>query len=168
MSSKTNGSKCSVCGEIHNGWPALAFKTPEPYHELTAAEKQEMTQISDDFCIITYEDQTDRFIRVVIKVIVNDAPDDLEYGVWVSLGERNFNEYSDNFSNDHFEAQYFRWLSNVLPDYPDTTAIPVTVVAKGGSERPEFFPHKDFDHDFVRDFYSGISKAEAERRIHNF
>lgn len=26
-------------------------------------------------------------------------------------------------------------------------------------------PHKDFDHPFVRDYYNGISKAEAEARI---
>jgi hypothetical protein len=26
-------------------------------------------------------------------------------------------------------------------------------------------PHKDFDHQFVRDYYIGITKQEAERRI---
>jgi len=42
----------------------------------------------------------------------------------------------------------------------------MTVVTKKGNERPEIFPHKNFAHDFVRDFYNGISKQEAERRIH--
>jgi len=27
-------------------------------------------------------------------------------------------------------------------------------------------PHEDFDHPFVYDYYNGISKEEAERRIH--
>jgi hypothetical protein len=36
-----------------------------------------------------------------------------------------------------------------------------------GNERPEIFPHSDFDHPFVRDFYQGITKEEAQKRIHN-
>ena len=27
------------------------------------------------------------------------------------------------------------------------------------------FPHQDFDHTFVNDYYNGITKTEAERRI---
>jgi hypothetical protein len=26
-------------------------------------------------------------------------------------------------------------------------------------------PHDDFDHSFVRDYYNGITKIEAEKRI---
>jgi len=38
-------------------------------------------------------------------------------------------------------------------------------MTKTGNERPEIFPHEDFDHPFVKDYYSGISKKEAENRI---
>ena len=31
--------------------------------------------------------------------------------------------------------------------------------------RPELFPHQSFEHPFVKDYYSGISKKEAEKRI---
>jgi len=31
--------------------------------------------------------------------------------------------------------------------------------------RPELFPHESFNHPFVKDYYTGITKVEAERRI---
>lgn len=34
-----------------------------------------------------------------------------------------------------------------------------------GNQRPQIFPHQDYDHDFVRDFYNGISAHEAQRRV---
>lgn len=62
-------------------------------------------------------------------------------------------------------TSYFGWLSNQLPDYDDMTKIPTTVYTKTGNDRPEIIPHNDFDHQFVRDYYNGITKQEAERRI---
>jgi hypothetical protein len=38
-------------------------------------------------------------------------------------------------------------------------------MTKKGNGRPEVFPHEDFDHPFVKDYYNGISKKEAENRI---
>ena len=45
--------------------------------------------------------------------------------------------------------------------------FPTDVKTKIGNERPEIFPHSDFDHPFTRDYYNGMTKGEAERRIHN-
>jgi hypothetical protein len=44
-------------------------------------------------------------------------------------------------------------------------SVPTTVVTKSGNDRPEIFPHQDFDHPFVKDYYEGITKEEAEKRI---
>lgn len=41
------------------------------------------------------------------------------------------------------------------------------VIARNNGQRPEIIPNKDFDHPFVKDYYDGISKKEAERRISN-
>jgi hypothetical protein len=40
--------------------------------------------------------------------------------------------------------------------------IPCDVNIKSGNDRPEIFPHEDYEHPFVRDYYNGISKAEAK------
>lgn len=81
-------SNCTICGQTHDHWPALAFDTPTAYHNLTDAERTTYVRlITDDLCIIEYEDQTDRFIRTVLLQAVIDHPEPLEYSLWVSLNE---------------------------------------------------------------------------------
>ena len=81
------------------------------------------------------------------------------------MSEKSFENYLENFDDQKEENQYFGWLSNYIPQYEFSNSIPTTVVTKTGNERPEIFPHKDFDHPFVKDYYEGITKAEAEKRI---
>lgn len=96
---------------------------------------------------------------------VNDHCEDLEYGIWVSLSEASFNDYNDNYDNENHVTTYFGWLSSNLIGYDDTLGIPTNVNTREGNDRPEVVPHKDQDHPFVRDYYNGISKEEAELRI---
>jgi hypothetical protein len=124
-----------------------------------------MAELSADFCVITHPDQTDRFIRAVLyQKVIGDCRQ-LEYGLWTSLSEKSFNDYVENFNDENHEAQYFGWLSNNLPDYKFKESIPLTVVTQGGNARPKLTPYEDVDHPFVRDYYNGITKKEAERRI---
>lgn len=157
---------CSCCGKEHESWPALAYLSPTNYNSLSDDDKKNITQLDTDFCIITHSDQTDKFIRCTLVQKVIDHCEDLEYGLWVSLSEKSFQDYKDNFTNENHETKYFGWLSNDLPDYDFSGAsIPTTVFTKTGNDRPEIVPHQDFDHPFVNDYYNGITKTEAERRI---
>lgn len=160
-----NRFKCSECGEIHEEWPALTFNSPTNYLDLTDWEKENIAKINLDFCTINHEEQTDRFIRVTLFQKVIDFPHTLHYGIWVSLSEKSFDDYSANFKNENHETQYFGWLCNNIPEYEQTLAIPTTVFTKKGNNRPEIVPHQDFDHPFVLDYYNGITKNEAEKRI---
>ena len=159
--------KCSICGEQHSEWPALAFSSPANYAGLTQTEQNSIAEIDEDFCVITYEDQTDRFIRTTLVQKVNDFDKDLDYGLWVSLSENSFKDYKANFNNENHETSYFGWLCNGIPGYEFKQSIPMTVWTKTGNDRPEIIPHEDFNHKFVKDYYFGITKAEAERRIHD-
>ena len=159
--------RCDNCGQDHDSWPALTFKSPAPYHELSDEQKQEIAELDSDFCVIRHLDQTDRFIRCTFRQLVIDHCDDLEYGVSVSLSEKSFQDYSDNYDNDQHEVGYFGWLSNNIPDYIFDKSIPLDVLTQRGNKRPIIEPHESFQHPFVYDFYNGISKAEAERRISN-
>ncbi|QBO58151.1 DUF2199 domain-containing protein [Chryseobacterium salivictor] len=160
--------KCSVCGEIHHDYPALTFAYPNSYHWLTEEQKNSYpVHIDSDFCTIEYPDRTDRFIRVVLKQKIAKSALYLEYGLWVSLSEESYEDYAANFNNENHETLYFGWLSNALPDYKFEKSIPMDVKTKSGNQRPEIYPHLDFDHPFVHDFYHGITKEEAEKRIHN-
>ena len=157
--------KCSKCGKIHSDWPALAFKAPANYDFLSKHEKSELGKLDSDFCEIHYEDQVDRFIRVTLNLKVIDTCENLDYGLWVSLSEKSYSDYKANFDNDKHETVYFGWLCSNIPEYGDTISIPCDVMTNTGNNRPEIFPHKDFDHAFVKDFYDGITKLEAEKRI---
>ena len=158
---------CSRCGKEHDEWPALAYISPTNYDTLSAEEKQLLGELTTDFCTIRHEDQTDRFIRCTLTQKVINHCEDLEYGLWVSLSEKSFQDYSENFNNENHQTTYFGWLSNDLPDYEFSESIPTTVVTRTGNQRPEIIPHKDFDHSFVYDYYNGITQAEAVRRINS-
>jgi hypothetical protein len=158
--------KCSVCGNEHEEWPALVYTSPSNYDLLSKTDKEKIGYLDTDFCVITHPDQTDRYIRCTMTQKVNDSCEDLEYGLWVSLSEKSYEDYHDNFNNSNHETMYFGWLSNDLPDYDFSEAsIPTTVFTRTGNDRPYIVPHSDFEHPFVNDYYNGISMAEAERRI---
>lgn len=159
---------CSKCGQEHENWPALTYDFPSNYLDLTDDEKLNIAELDSDFCIIKYPDQTDRFIRCTLTINVIDYCETLEYGVWVSLSEKSFMDYSENFQNENHQSKYFGWFCNHLPDYLDfTIGIPTTIITRSGNLRPEVIPHMDFNHQLVRDYYNGISIKEATKRIEN-
>lgn len=161
----SQNSVCPICHQQHDEWPAIGHASPTHYTDLTPEEQQAIAELSGDFCIIRYPDQTDYFIRVVLRIPVNDHCEDLDYGVWVSLSEQSYNDYKSNYKNENHKAAYFGWLSNWLYGYDDTCSIPTTVQTQAGNSRPFIFPHRNFEHQLVTDFYNGITKAEAEQRI---
>lgn len=162
---KSTEFRCSTCGEIHDELPALGFITPFYYETLNEKDKKEITEISSDFCVINHEDQTDRFIRTVLTIQINNACENLDYGVWVSLSEKSFNEYEADFKNNAEEKTYFGMISNDIPDYEESTlGLHVNVNTRKGGIRPEIIPHEN-DHKLISDWENGISIEEAEKRI---
>ena len=156
---------CSSCGQEHEEWPALTYTSPSNYNLLSEDDRINIGELDSDFCVIRHHDQIDRFIRVTLTQKVIDHCEDLEYGLWISLSEKSFEDYSNNFNNENHEAKYFGWLANDLPDYDFKESIPTTAFTRTGNQRPEIVPHEDFQHPFVNDYYKGITKSEAERRI---
>jgi hypothetical protein len=137
---------CSCCVKEHEEWPALVYTSPTNYDLLSQEDKRNIGQINTDFCVITYPDQINRFIRCTLTQKVIDNCQDLEYGLWVSLSDKSFHDYSGNFNNENHEAKYFGWLSNDLSDYDFSEgSIPTTVFTRTRNNRPEIVPHEDFD-----------------------
>lgn len=157
--------KCSCCGNIHEEWPALAFASPDNYDCLSEQDKKNIAYLDSDFCIINHEEQTDRFIRCTLIQKVNDHCEDLHYGLWVSLSEKSYLDYEENFQKESEEKVYFGWLCNAILGHEFSESIPMNVVTRNNGLRPELFPHESFDHPFVKEYYNGILKAEAESRI---
>ena len=120
-----------------------------------------------DFCVIEYEDQTDRFIRAVLFQEVIDGCQDLHYGIWVSLSEKSYYDYNENFLSDDQEGTYFGYLCSQIPGYDFSSSIRTNVVLAKNRQRPEVIPYKDQmdNNEFVRDYWNGITQKEAEKRI---
>lgn len=156
---------CNECGKEHNEWPALTFKKPDPYTQLSDEEKATIAVTGSDDCIISYPDQTDRFIRVTLIQKVNDSCQDLHYGLWVSVSEKSYNDYSAHYNDTDYITTYFGRICNSIPRYKDTFALPVDVNTKPGNARPVIVPHQDTDNPFVHDYYNGITVEDAEIRV---
>lgn len=163
--SETIRFKCDCCGKFHDEWPALTFISPDNYDCLSEDDKKSIEFLDSDFCIINHEGQTDKFIRCTLTQKVNDHCEDLDYGLWVSLSEKSYQDYEENFKKESEEKVYFGWLCNDIPGYDFSESIPMNVVTRNNGLRPLLFPHESCNHPFVKDYYSGISKKEAERRI---
>lgn len=162
---KKKRKRCEKCGKVHNELPAIGFDAPFYYHELSEEEKSEMTELSEDFCVITHPEQTDRFIRVVLKIPLIDRCEDFDYGIWVSVSEKTFNEYKDNFAKELEPKIYFGMICNELDDYEESTlGLHVNVETQKDGFRPEIIPHET-DHPLVLDWENGITLEEAERRL---
>lgn len=109
---------CTSCGEKHEDMPALCFATPDPYNQLSEEERiAYQAECDSDFCIIRYPDQTDRFIRAVLLIPIIGHEETLEYGVWVSVSEKSFNDYQSDFHNNPENVVYFGRICNWLPPY---------------------------------------------------
>jgi hypothetical protein len=156
---------CPTCGKHNKQLPAIGFKAPFYYDILSDDDKKTIAKINSDLCEITHEDQTDRFIRAVLIQKIYDCSDTLHYGIWVSLSEKSFDEYVENFDSEEYEATYFGYISSEIPGYDETLSVKANVVVSKSGNRPEVIPHEDQDNDFVNDYYTGISRTEAEIRI---
>ncbi|WP_375559237.1 DUF2199 domain-containing protein [Bernardetia sp. OM2101] len=158
---------CSECGIEHDDFNslAIAFDAPIYYTNLSKEERNNRAKLGADFCIIHYEDQTDRFIRCVLSQKILNSCQELEYGLWVSVSEKSHQDYWDNFNNEEDSTNYFGWISNSISEYKDIIKVPVKICVLEGNQRPEIIPDENFEHPFVEDYYNGITEEEAKRRI---
>lgn len=156
---------CSCCGESISDWPAIGYSEPSHYSGLSDDDKSNIAELTSDTCIIRYDDQTDYFVRAVLFQKIIGTEEVLDYGIWVSLSEKNFEDYVVNFDNSEREEGYFGWICNNLLGYETTTSIPSDVYVQKNGSRPVIVPHESHEHPFVYDYYNGITMEEAHSRI---
>ena len=164
--------KCSCCGEIHEGSPSFAFRAPDQYASLSEEQKEKMGMLTPDFCTITHEEGTDRFVRAVLEVPIHGVEEPFLWGVWVSLSEKSFNRYSETFEAPVAGEGFFGWVCNRIDLYPYEHARAADVLVQAGRSRPRVVLHRgDAEDDpLVIDQVNGISVARAqelaERAMH--
>ena len=164
--------KCSCCGEIHEGSPSFGFIAPDPYANLSEAQKTAMGKITEDICTVEHEERTDYFIRAVLEVPIHGVEAPFLWGVWVSLSEKSFRRYEETYHSPVQGEGFFGWVCNRISLYPYEPSRPSDVVIQLGGNRPKVVLHKGDPEDdpLVIDQVNGISVARAqalaERAMH--
>jgi hypothetical protein len=158
---------CAVCGGTHDVLPAVAFSSPCYYDWATDGEKQRDFELTSDTCVWRDEDQEHFFVRCVLDVPILGADDVLSFGVWSSLSADSFERYLAGW-DDPFRSQsgtMFGWLSNRIPEYPDTVALSCDVVPRDNGLRPQLFL-TDEANGFAKLQRQGIARDDAMEYVH--
>ena len=154
---------CPCCGMRFTGLPDIGYSAPSYW---TGDPTPSDTFDSDANPLLTHDtcvDDEDRFVRCVLELpLVGGAGETFGLGVWASLSQSSFDLYVKTFGSDQSTtlAPCFGWLSNVLPTFPDTLALPCTVTPRGEGKRPSIWLNKG-DHPLVAAQREGISLDRA-------
>ena len=160
---------CSRCGQVHEGPPqAYGADYPDAWAAVPEAQRSKRVVMSEEQCII---DRRDFFVRARIVVPVVDGPGPLEWGIWVSLSQKDFLRMAKLWSKPGRESEppYVGVLETELPGYPSTLHLKALVHTRPVGERPTM-ELEPTDHPLVREQHDGITTQRlreiAEMLLH--
>lgn len=158
---------CSVCGEEHDGLPALTFKSPDYWRALDE-ESRAAGRCDADFCV-TRTPEENFFIRCVLVLPINDGPErTLEFGVWSTLSRENFMRYGETFSDSDQSklGPMFGWFSNEMRgDFSGSFNLKCRVHPQDNRQRP-MVELEPTDHPLAVAQREGITFEYAQRLMH--
>jgi len=126
--------KCSKCGEWHEGFPDMGYSMPFYANEISEAERAKRVFLTSDLCVI---DDKDFFVRCMLRLPIKGTDTDFGWGVWSTLSEANFVRYQKHYDDDMSGWEpMFGYLSNRLPEYPDTLSLKLSVQPQAKGLRP--------------------------------
>ena len=121
------GFHCSTCGEWHDEFPFdFGADVPDMAYDIPASERESRVVGNSDFFVI---DNQYYFARGIIEIPILGDERTFNWGVWVSLSEKNFKRMTEFLQSAESEKEpaYFGWLSTALP-YPEPTLNLKTMV----------------------------------------
>jgi hypothetical protein len=155
--------KCGSCDEWHTG-PCLDFGFDSPHYWSSEYDKEGCkpagTFLGSDFCAI--EDR-DFFVRGLIHLPIIGTNETLRWGVWGSLSRQNF-EKLGQVHDDPQRAEVpamFSWLSNRIPEYPETLSLKMYAHIQEPNERPHFELQLT-DHPLSQQYHHGITPERVK------
>ncbi|HEX6732107.1 MAG TPA: DUF2199 domain-containing protein, partial [Pyrinomonadaceae bacterium] len=162
--------KCHTCEEWHTG-PCLDFSYDAPIYwsdedeEANQAILRSVAQLpetflDEDLCII---DGQAFFVRGVIHLPIVGTGETFRWGIWGSLSKENFEKLVSQLddSNPMELAPMFSWLSNKIPEYPDTLNLKMYAHIQEPSDRP-IFELEPTEHPLSQEYHHGISPERVK------
>lgn len=146
---------CSGCGQVHQGMPTLDAAAPLSYYAVPKEEREARCQLDSDACII---DGAQYFARGCLEIPVHGEPEPFSWGVWVSLSEQSFRQWTECFESEKrsHNGPFFGWLNAALEPYPDTVNLKTRVHLRDGFIRP-FIELEPSGHPLAVEQREGIS-----------
>jgi hypothetical protein len=164
--------KCSRCEEWHTG-PCLDISYDSPYYWTKQDEhhsrKCEIVSnagisypklfLNDNYCAIN---DSDFFVRGVIHLPIIGTAETFRWGVWGSVSRDNFGLLlRDEEEKGNEPPAMFSWLSNQIPEYPDTLNLKMYAQVQKAGWRPIFELEKT-DHPLSQEYQHGISPERVK------
>src|SRR5579883_1357153 len=151
--------KCGHCEEWHVG-PCLDFGYDAPHYWRKKDAEASQRESRTPNCAI--EDR-DFFVRGVIHLPIFGSNETLCWGVWGSLSRENFERLLaiDREKKRAKLPAMFSWLSNRIPDYPDTLNLKMHAHIQEPGQRPHF-ELEPIDHPLSREYHEGITLARVK------
>ena len=166
--------KCGSCEEWHTG-PCLDFGYDSPYHwrkqdeEASSRERlganwsrmDSKTFLDKDYCAI---EDAHFYVRGVIHLPIIGSTENFCWGVWGSLKRENFKTLlkMDKDPKRSQLAPMFSWLSNQIPEYPDTLKLKMYAHIQKPDWRPRF-ELEPTDHPLSQEYHKGITPERVKR-----
>lgn len=163
--------QCGSCEEWHYG-PCLDFGYAAPFYwgdENDAKNRPDALKppfkrlpknfLDEDFCIVN----DGYFIRGIINLPIIGTTETLRWGVWGSLKRENFQKLLTEIDGPKRVElpPMFSWLSNSIPDYPETLNLQMYAHIQELGERPTF-ELEPTDHPLSVEYYEGITPERVK------
>jgi hypothetical protein len=127
--------KCSKCDKWHEGIPDVGYDRPLYASEVPEVERKRRVFLTSDLCIV---DNEHFFIRCILLIPVKGIDTEFGWGVWSTLSKPNFERYRKHYGEDMSRWEpMFGYLSNRLPEYPDTLNLKLSVQTRARGDRPK-------------------------------
>ncbi|GLR19906.1 DUF2199 domain-containing protein [Portibacter lacus] len=155
--------KCKLCDTVHPRIATIIYDSP--CSEMTDNDNTEILKSTSEVCVIKLGEQIDCYIRCVLPIYIRNNCIAMTYGVWVLVKTHDFDDYLDNFDNQHYREHYDGLIYNKIIDYPYKGHIPCTIFTQGNRLRPKVTPRNKTNLDLQNDYWNGIELSEMKRRI---
>ena len=149
--------KCLSCDKWHEGLPDIGYDQPHYTKDIAGPERGRRVFLTTDLCVL---DNEFFFVRCLLSLRIRSSDDDFKWGIWSSLNKTNFLRYQASYDDDMSDWEpMFGYLSNRLPDYPETLALKLSVQTGTKGARPEV-RLEPTDHPLAIDQRDGIAFAK--------
>lgn len=161
LSGIPSGFQCLTCGQWHDHMPLdLSVAAPSAWED-NMPGRLPTSLLTDDWCVIAYEDgHVDRFVRGILAIPVPGLDAEFRWGTWSSLSDKSFSRFRALWDADDAaqlaEPSWFGWHACRLPYPVSTLNIELDVRPQPGRQRPRFSV-KTGDHPIAREQREGIT-----------